>query len=202
MRNTKVILIFFLIYTNFTLFAQEKYSYRFSNDSTEVHIIEGGSFDNHCYIDSKTELINVKTFDKNKILVAENQFTFTNFFLNYLTIYDNIVMLWDDNNLVYFQDLITSQKSKKYNGGRDKYSEYILIGNYNPIMIDNYKTIVVVDKNFNEVYVKKLEGNWVLSGDSDTFKGEILIYKLDKTVKKYYIPYIIDVKTNTFKLKK
>lgn len=205
MRNTKIILTFFLIFTNYNVFAQEKYTFRFSGDSTEVHIVVGEKYDNHCYIDSKTELITVKTFDKNKILVANNQFLFSNFFLNYLTIYDNIVLLWDereDNNQVYFQDLITNRKSKKYKSGRDKYSESILIGNYNPIMIDNGKAIVVIDKNLNEVFVKKLEGNWVLLGDSDTYKGEILLFKLDKTVKQYYVPYILNVKTKTFKLKK
>ncbi len=183
------------------LFGQEKYSYRFSNDSTEVHIVEGKNYDNHCFIDSKTELLIVKTFDKNKILVANNQFTFLNFFLNYLTIYDNIVLLRDDNNQFYFQNLITSQKSKKYNSGRDKYSESILIGNYNPILIDNYKTIVVIDKNLNEVFVKKLEGNWVLSSESDTIKGDLLFYKLDKTKKKYFIPYILNVKSKVFSMK-
>ena len=93
----KLIKIFFLIYTNFNLLGQEKYSYRFFNDSTKVYIVEGENYDNQCFIDSKTELLIVKTFDKNKILVANNEFTFSNFFLNYLTIYDNILQNYRRN---------------------------------------------------------------------------------------------------------
>jgi hypothetical protein len=96
---------------------------------------------------------------------------------------------------------MSQKKSEYYNTGFDKYSEGILIGNYNPLLLrDN--TLVVINKKLQKIFSKKLNDKWLLSSDSNTKNGFIILYKIDLTKKQHFFPYILNIKTGIIKVYK
>lgn len=198
MKAIKYLIYFIIFFLNQTIYSQTEYSHAIYSDSTSF-IIKGEVLDNDCYFDYQNEKIIINTYDKKNTQISKKEFKFSQLPEGYLYLYDNIILLNNDN-YYYFQDLTSQKKSKYYNAVFNKYNDGILIGDYNPLLLrDN--TLVVINKNLKEIFSKKLNNKWLLSSDSNTKTGFILLYKIDLTKKKHYFPYILNAKTGVIKAK-
>lgn len=198
MKAIKYLIYFIIFYLNQTIYSQTEYSHNIYSDSTSF-IIKGEILDNNCSFDYQNEKVIINTYDKKNIQVSKKEFKFSQLNEVHLYLYDNIILLKNDN-YYYFQDLTSQKKSKYYNAVFNKYNDGILIGNYNPLLLrDN--TLVIINKNLKEIFSKKLNNKWLLSSDSNTKTGFILLYKIDLTKKQHYFPYILNAKTGVIKAK-